>query len=192
MDRPESVDRAFVAVRPSEAALDAIAGRVGPLRELAPELRWTPRGQWHVTLRFLGRVDDLPALGKALRVLADLPSFPAQLGGGGAFPSPRRARVLWLGLASGGDELTSCAAAISGAIEPLGWAAEERPFHPHVTIARAPRPRDRRALVEAIGDEAVGTAWTVDRVVLYRSRTLPDGAVHDEVDAVDLRSRGTG
>ncbi len=188
MARPESVGRAFVAVRPSGAALDAVAERVAELQEAAPELRWTAREQRHVTLRFLGRVDDLSALRGAMRALGRLPAFTARLGGGGAFPTPKRARVLWLGLAVGAAELGACAAAASEAVEALGWAAEERPFHPHVTLARAPRARNQRALVEALGDDAVGPAWTVDRVSLYRSRTLPDGAVYDELDAVPLAS----
>jgi len=186
VSRPESVGRAFVAVRPPEEVLDAVAEQVAGLRSTAPELRWARREQWHVTLRFLGRVDDLAGLRRALRRLGRLPAFTARLGGGGAFPAPERARVLWLGCASGATELGACAAAASGAVEPLGWEPEERPFHPHVTLARAPRPRNRRSLVEALGDDAVGPAWTVDRVVLYESRTLPDGAVYEEREAVGL------
>ena len=68
-------------------------------------------------------------------------------------------------------------------MEPLGYPREERPYHPHLTVARVKEPGPARPLLDAIGPEAVGPAWTVDEVVLYESRTASAGATYTVLGA---------
>jgi RNA 2',3'-cyclic 3'-phosphodiesterase len=63
---------------------------------------------------------------------------------------------------------------------PLGYPPEERPYHPHVTLARCKAPTDLRTAVAALGAEPVGPAWMVDEVVLFESRTRREGAEYVE------------
>ena len=171
------IRRAFLAVVPPAPVLDAVAARVDRLQTDDDGLRWASRVQWHTTLQFLGRVEHaeavVAAMGEALR--SSRP-FPTRLGGGGAFPMAARGTLLWLGHDEGSEQVRALAAALGEAGRELGFAPDARAFRPHVTVARARRPRDLRPLVDAIGAEHVGPGWSVSDVVLFESETLPEGA----------------
>jgi 2'-5' RNA ligase len=170
--------RAFVALVPPDDVLDALEARLRPRAAEERHLRWLPRPQWHLTLQFLGPVGDAEALVDALGpAVAELPAFTVRLQGGGAFPSPRRAVVLWIGVEEPAP-VVALAAAVGDATTRLGYGAEDRAFHPHLTVARAARPRSVTPLVETLADEVVGPAWTAERVALEVSDTRPSGAVH--------------
>jgi 2'-5' RNA ligase len=163
--------RAFVAVRLPEAVLDAVD-------DVAPAVagaRYTSRAQRHLTLQFLGNRVDVDAVAGALRAIA-VARGEVQLGGGGAFPSARRARLLWVGVATGGPFLAQLSAAVGALLVPLGHEPEAREYHPHVTLARWKTPTDARPAIASIGDRLVGDAFTVDEIVLYESRLHRDGA----------------
>jgi 2'-5' RNA ligase len=183
--------RAFVAVVPPPAVLAAVESLAESLRAPDDALRWASPEQHHLTLQFLGRVDEPNALVDALaESLGAVPPFPLQLGGGGAFPSPGRGSVLWSGLAVGGTELAELAGAVHRATAPLGFGAEHRPFRPHLTLARAAKARDLGGLVAALGDGPAGPRWTVEQVALFESDTRPEGAVHTVRGRVALGARG--
>ena len=168
--------RAFIAVRPPDAVLDAIAGCVAGVRDAVPDARWTTRDQWHVTLQFLGNRADVDAVVAALGGLG-VGSADVAVGGGGAFGSARRATVCWVGVQQGGSFLSELAARVQERTQPLGHEPEKRPFHPHITVARAPgrRPLDARAFVAAV-PPAAGESWTVDEIVVYESKLRRAGA----------------
>ncbi len=175
--------RAFVAIVPPTDVLDAVEVVVAPLRRAAPPgLEWSRRAQWHLTLQFLGAVDDVDVLIDSLvGNLYGRAPVRLGLGGAGAFPSVSRASVLWIGLDDGHDALASLAAAVERATEPLGVEPDFRPFHPHLTIARSSRARPLSAVVAALGDGPVGPAWDAGEVLLMESDTRPTGAVHREI-----------
>jgi RNA 2',3'-cyclic 3'-phosphodiesterase len=175
--------RAFVAVRPPETVLDAVARVVEDLD--VPNVRSTTRDQWHVTIQFLGNQADVDAVAHALSRLA-LRAGRVRLGGGGAFPSARRARVLWLGLSEGDEWFVQCAAAVGALLAPLGHEPEKRPFHAHLTLARAKAAMDLRRTVEQLGNSPVGDAWTAGEVVLYESRLQRSGARYEPRSTVRL------
>lgn len=145
-----------------------------------PELRWSRPDQWHLTVKFFGPVPDPdPLAAQVADVVRRHEPFSLSLGGAGAFPSPRRASVLWVGVGEGSDALGSLAA-------PL--LDDDRPFRAHLTVARASKARDVRRVVEALDECGESEPWTVDEVVLFDSDTRPEGAVHTE----RLRFRLTG
>jgi 2'-5' RNA ligase len=171
------MSRAFVAVMPPDDVLDAV-GNV--LRRLeVPGARITRRDQWHLTLQFLGNRAELDPVTAALGELALRPGS-VRLGDFGGFPKERRARVLWLGVVEGGPFLTQLVAAVGALLAPLGYAPEEREYHPHLTLARWKAPADLREAVAALETGPVGPAWTVDEVVLFESFTRSTGAEHVE------------
>jgi len=145
---------------------------VDSTRQAGDGLRWTRPEQRHLTLQFLGGVEDVDALVASVAAsVRGIAPFTLALGGAGAFPAAARASVVWLGVSTGADRLAELAAAIVAA--PGG-----RPFRPHLTIARARAPRDLCALVEHLRRGSAGPPWTVDEVVLFESDTRADGAVH--------------
>jgi 2'-5' RNA ligase len=181
------IGRAFVAVELPDDTVDAVAAAVERCAGAAPTLRWTGRGQWHVTVQFLGGVEDLGALEGALREATRAAVPPTvRLGGAGAFPKPRRGNVVWLGVAEGAAELDRLATAVTSATAIVGFAREHRRFRPHVTLARGRESVDLRPLVDALGDEPVGPAWRVADVVLLSSETRPEGARYSEVGRFTL------
>jgi RNA 2',3'-cyclic 3'-phosphodiesterase len=181
------IGRAFVAVELPDGTLDAVGSCIQRCAAARPAVRWTARSAWHVTIQFLGAVDDLAALQGALGD-ATRPVQPAtvRLGGGGAFPQPKRGNVLWLGVVKGAAELEGIAAAVTSATAGIGYQQERRPFRPHVTVARSRERVDLRPHVDALGAEPVGPAWRVADVVLLASETRPDGARYSEVGRFGL------
>ncbi len=114
--------------------------------------RTSPAENWHITLRFVGKVSQTD-YEKLLAKLgdADLGSgFALGFAGLGAFPKPARATVLWLGVDRGADELSRLAAVVEEATVSAGFIPEERPFHPHLTLSRIRPPRDVRRLIGEI------------------------------------------
>jgi RNA 2',3'-cyclic 3'-phosphodiesterase len=171
------VTRAFVAVAPPPAALDAVGNVLGRLE--VPGARITRRDQWHLTLQFLGNRVELDPVVAALGELALRPAS-VQLGDFGGFPSERRGRVLWLGVLEGRPFLAQLVAAVGALLGPLGYPPEDREYHPHLTLARWKKPADLREAVAALETGPVGPAWTVNDVVLFESFTRSTGAEHVE------------
>lgn len=175
--------RAFVAVVPPEAVLEALAGLGQACAAATAGGRWARRDQQHLTLQFLGNGVDLGATASALADLR-VEAGTVGLGGLGAFPSSRRARVLWAGVASGAAWLAVAAGAVADALVPTGLIVEDRAYRPHVTLARFGAPTDVRALVGGLGAGSIGPPWSVAEVVLLESRTARAGAAYRAVARV--------
>jgi 2'-5' RNA ligase len=169
------VSRAFVAVVPPDAVLDAVAAAINTLD--VPNARWMPRSQWHLTLQFLGDHADLDAVTRGLDGLRAQPC-EVQLGGGGAFPRAARATVLWCGIQKGADDLAELARRVTAR---TGVAPDDRPFRAHLTIARTKTPTNVRAAVASLDDAFLGRPWAASDVVLFESTLGRDGAQHTEV-----------
>jgi 2'-5' RNA ligase len=166
--------RLFVALAPPPTALDELDAVVTPLRAGQPALRWTSRDAWHITLAFLGEVNEPAAarLGPRLeRATARHHQFSLAFAGAGAFPSAARARVFWGGLSGDDRAVASLAASVAAAARRAGAPPPDdgRPFRPHLTLARCRVPADTRALVATLSGYR-GPAWTTDRVHLIHSR----------------------
>jgi 2'-5' RNA ligase len=170
----------FVALEPPSEARAQLDAALAPLRPDWTELRWTPSDRWHLTLAFLGEVDDvvrerLPA--RLQRAAARYPRLALSFGRSGAFPSPRRALVLCshvTGEHQALADLSALAASVAAGARRAGAPPpdEGRRFRPHITVARCRQPADLGPLVRALGDFS-GSAWTADSVHLIRSHTGP-------------------
>ena len=158
--------RLFIAVPlPSELTDRAAAllpAGLPALRRVRPELM-------HLTLAFLGWTPDdrLEAVVEAARTAARAHRpFAVALAGAGRFPDRGKPRVVWLGIGAGKDELGSLAGAIAAALRSRALTFADRPFAPHLTLARV-RP-------EASGPEARTIAAAVDALVVPDLRTPVD------------------
>jgi RNA 2',3'-cyclic 3'-phosphodiesterase len=174
--------RLFVAVAVPAHAADELDGAVAPLRQSWPALRWTGRDAWHVTLAFLGEVNETVSTRlepRLERAAARHPCLAVSLGGAGAFPGAGRARVLWTGVRGEPRGLAALAASVAAGARRAGAlpAEEGRRFQPHLTLARCREPVDARPLVDSLSGYA-GTPWTAGEIYLIRSH-LPGGRPHD-------------
>lgn len=150
------------------------------LRDRARGVAWVRVENLHVTLRFLGAVDET-TLGRAREALAeaagDVAPFRLDLAGFGGFPSASSPRVIWVGVRDGAEPLVTLYARLEAALARRGLPPEGRAFHPHVTVGRAREPRGVPGLagcLEASGEPLGETR--VDAVHLMRSDLDPGGA----------------
>ncbi len=177
---------------PDEAAAELEAA-VAPLRAGRGDLRWTGREAWHLTLAFLGEVDE-KVTGKLIprlsRAAARHPQLTLALGGAGAFPSAGRARVLWTGIQGDQAGLAGLAASVAAGARRAGApsANEGRGFRPHLTLARCRAPADVHALVASLSGHA-GTPWTATEIYLIHSR-LTGSPRYETLAACPLRPPG--
>lgn len=187
--------RLFIAVplsTPSRDACRSLLESVNGHRE-AWAARWVGTDSLHLTLRFLGATpsERVPEIREALTdALAGRQAFAVRLGGGGAFPAAGKVRVLWLGIVEGADALGAMAAAIDERLAARGWTSEQRPFRPHLTVARtdATSIADGHAAARllAAAAETWSTAFEADRVVLYRSHLGRGPAQYEALEEVGL------
>ena len=166
--------RLFVAIAPPAAVLDELDSLAGPLRPGRDDLRWTNREAWHVTLAFLGQVDE-SATTRLLRRLENAARrhhvFRLAFAGAGAFPTPARANVLWSGISGDRGALAHLAESVAAGASRAGAPPPDRGrrFRPHLTLARCRMPADVTGLVAAL-DGYQGPSWPADRIHLVRSR----------------------
>ncbi len=162
--------RLFVAVSPSADALADLAEGLAAAQTLdaAGALRWSRPETWHLTLAFLGEVpdEDLPTLRARLeRAGRRHAEHAVAFRGAGRFDG----RVLWVGLDGARSELRALAQSVQAAVRRSGIAVEDRPYRPHLTVARAASPSDLRPYVEALRGYS-GPAWPVRSYALMRSQ----------------------
>jgi 2'-5' RNA ligase len=165
--------RMFVALVPPPQAVEHLEEFLEPRRGEAA-FRWARTEQLHVTLAFYASVADrhLDDLVERLgRAAARRTAFPTAVAGGGAFPNPARARVLWAGLdldEHGRTEIDRLATGCRAAASRAGVAVDGQRFRPHLTLARLGRPEDVSRWVRLL-DVYAGPPFTADRIALVAS-----------------------
>ena len=187
--------RLFIAIDVPGAVRDALVGAQQSLRERASaRLRWTRPDAMHLTLKFLGDVDAarVPSLSLVVAgVAARHQSFGLSVSRLGAFPGGRRLQVVWAGIEGELQALLALRDALESELAAEGYAAEERAFRPHVTLGRTRhgmRPDEAERINAALVTTALphGLAFTVERVVLYRSHLGAGGSRYEVLAAAEL------
>ncbi len=154
-------------------------------------VRWVPRANYHVTLRFLGPTPEvqIPALVAAVRrESAAQEAFHATLGPLLLLPSPRRTRVVALAVESAGG-LETLAAGVERAVCSAGVAPEPRAFRPHLTLGRTRRGRRFRSGAGRAGGVAADTSFPVDAALLFESELSQRGARYRALERIPLGAR---
>jgi 2'-5' RNA ligase len=189
-----SVIRAFIAIELTaeiQNRLDEVTTAFKKQLNGVP-VRWVPAGNIHLTLKFLGDVSvaNVKILTDILKTeVAGHRPFEVSVGGAGAFPNNRRPRVIWVGVEAP-SELTMVQNGVEAAMERLGYAREDRPFSPHLTVGRISRNAnsdDTRLISKVLETCRVGFlgAACVQEICLFRSDLQPTGAVYTRIfDAV--------
>lgn len=176
--------RLFVALPLPEGVRGPLTGYLAHCEELAPEQRWAPAVNLHLTLHFLGWV-EAEAVHRVAAELAAIrrSAFGLRLGGLGRFGSASRPRVLWIGVAAGREPLAALAAEAGAACRRVGVAGDERPFNPHLTLCRV-RSGTRLPTLPA---PPPLPGWEAGSFVLFQSRPGPRGSVYVPLREYPLR-----
>lgn len=183
--------RLFVSVDLPASLADAVARVQDELRP-ADGLRVTDPEQAHVTLFFLGDVEDrrLPAVESALQdavEAAAIDPFTVRVEGLGVFPSLEYISVVWAGFTTGAEELTRLHEAVEPRLVDLGFDADDHEFTPHVTLARMDHAGGKDLVQRVVRerDPVVGE-WSVEDVRLTESELSPDGPAYETVSRIEL------
>lgn len=177
--------RIFVAVFPPPETQRALAEAARGL-PVAGRVRLTPPANIHLTLKFLGDAsgEDLGRLAEALEPVRERHEpFEAGISGFGAFPSPKRARILWAGIGEGAEKLRALARDLEASLEPMGFQREERDYLPHLTLGRA---RARPVALGTVESPSPVPGFFVRRVELVESVLGSAGAAYSTLAAYPL------
>lgn len=181
--------RIFIALDIPGEVRARIAEYAERVRPYAPEARWSRVEGLHLTLKFVGEVKDekLIAIKSALAAVQAGP-FEVTFAKTGFFPTPRSARVFWIGVEAR-EELSQLAATIESGLEKLGIAREQRAFSPHLTLARAGTDsgslKGLAPLVEREDPPQFGT-MTAREFWLYRSEPGQGGSKYTKLERYGL------
>lgn len=195
MIAPKETVRAFIAATVSTEARIALKQTTGRLRQAIPQgVAWTKPYGFHVTLKFLGnmRLELVDCVFASLMTPASGASpFRLGLSTLGVFPNSRSPRVLWAGLSGDLEALSALQGAVDKAMTQLGFAREDRPYAPHLTLGRVRRGVSDVARSKISGRVTAARQptvqpWLVDEVHLFRTDLHPLGAEHTVIASIAL------
>jgi 2'-5' RNA ligase len=185
--------RSFVAIELPDRVRSRLTEIQEKLKEAAGDVRWARPEGIHLTLKFLGNIqeDDIPKISEALAPVASQASpFQCTVGSLGAFPNLKNPRVIWAGVDDPSGQLESLQRAVEARLEGLGFRSEKKVFKPHLTLGRVKSARGKKDLtarVEACRNETMGPI-EVNEIILFRSDLKPTGAVYSNLKSFKLRS----
>ena len=183
--------RSFIAIDLPEETRRALAEIQEQLKRSRAGVRWLKPASIHLTLKFLGnilpaQVDDIAAA--AAQLLRGEPTITLCAAGLGCFPSPRKPRVIWVGLRGEVERMVNIQAGLERVLEPLGFVREKRSFQPHLTIGRVKDHRRLQALIDAMAtlDMEPFNSFDADEIILYKSDLRPTGAIYTKLHRMPL------
>mgnify|MGYP000660481983 CR=1 FL=1 len=184
--------RCFIALDISNEMRKVIWEKLEILRKRLSSVRWVAPTNYHVSLAFLGEIND-----EEIQIVSDIlenaaknvPPFILQISGAGIFGKIESPRVLWAGIAHS-EELTTLQKIIVENLKSKGFKTDERPYSPHLTLARFSRPERSKALGEWLKEFSDFNFGQIEEkeILLMQSTLMPDGAVYKPAAIFKLSS----
>jgi 2'-5' RNA ligase len=182
--------RTFIAVELPDQLKQDVDKLIVGLKPFGPDVRWVRAANLHLTLRFLGDIEqsDLPKLSDLIKKqLTGLQPFSIKLAGLGCFPNMRRPRVVWLGADGALESLQVLATKVETACIESGFGRGDKPFSAHLTIGRIREPRGLEPLIKRLETTQFSSAdFTVDRVIVFKSDLSPRGPTYTPMATLKL------
>lgn len=184
--------RIFVAIDISDDVRRAVEKYISELKRDFSNIKvgWEKAEKLHLTLKFLGDSDERQ-IGKLFEIVENFSkqfsTLNFQISETGVFPSPRNARVLWLGVKGDLEILRKINAELENECEKIGFKKENRNFTPHLTIARIREPHKSKNLIEKhLTNNFPAIDFVVSEMVVYESRLQPSGSVYGKIFAARM------
>jgi 2'-5' RNA ligase len=183
----EKTIRAFLAIDLPVEVLNEIRGIQSGLRKILPGMiRWVRPEAIHLTLKFLGDIsgDDVETISHAMEDQVNkIAPFSLDVATLGVFPDMNRPRVIWLGISGDAERLVAFQKSMDKKLHEHGFAKEERPFSPHLTLARIREQKGLIGLAKIVEKRDNYTAGHFDagEFTLFRSQLTPEGAVYTKL-----------
>lgn len=190
--------RIFIAVDISDEARRRVSVYIESLRREFPNLRvgWEKPEKLHLTLKFLGDADEnqlKDLIEIANRTAAQISKFTLRISQTGVFPSPRNARILWLGVKDEKKSLLKISEILEAECEKPGFSKEKRNFKAHLTIARLREPHKSKEIAQKhLQNEFEPVEFEVPEIVIYESRLQPSGSIYSIVSRHKIEETARG
>lgn len=184
--------RTFIAVEVGESICDRAIALQKSLAKTGAEVNWVTPESMHVTLLFLGEVEDreLHSVCRAVKAVANRePSFSLRVAGVGAFPNARRPKTLWAGITDGADALQRLYDELETKMLDLGcYRKEARGYTPHLTLGRVKGEADGLTLAPELAKHATWEAGhaMIEEVLVFSSDLQRDGPVYTVIGRAEL------
>ena len=187
------VIRCFIAVNLPDEVRKSLSGVISELRKSRADVKWVSAENIHLTLKFLGGTEEsvVPGIRQCLsKKLSLYRPFYIKIAGIGCFPSEKRPRVIWIGM-EGSAVLSEIQKDIDGEISKFGFAPEDRPFSPHLTIGRVRSTRNLTDLTRYFdGFKAADFGeFEVRSIHIMKSDLKPAGAEYSSLAEILLGNR---
>jgi len=175
--------RLFIALELSEQQKSEVDAFQGTVKQYMEGVRWVKPEALHMTLKFLGETGEsrIEEIAKTLdETAATITPFAVVYGKSGVFPSPRKARVIWVGLREGNAAVSELASKVDRSLNRIGFDPEKRSYTPHLTIGRVKGSLPEKAVYRYIeeGSNFTTAAWTIKSATLFESKLSPRGATY--------------
>jgi len=175
--------RTFIAIDIDDHAKQRLSEFISYLKKTGSDVKWIDESQMHLTLKFLGNIDDskIQQISRILKsVTENFKSFSITLSGIGAFPNLKHPRVIWIGVEKGKDQLKDLNTIIEDYMEEEGFPKENRPYKAHLTIGRVKTSRNLSVLSRLIAETnfQLDSEIKIDEIILFKSTLTPKGAIY--------------
>lgn len=184
--------RTFIAINLDDALHAALAEAIEKFASSKASVKWVPPHNAHLTLKFLGNVEEarLPEVFAACESAArDFPPIELALGTIGCFPNMKRPRIVWLGMEKGADEVKQLQHNVESELKRIGFPKEDRKFKAHLTIGRVKKQQGLSRLSQLIEEDRdifIGS-MRAEKISVMKSKVLPGGPVYTELKAIPLQ-----
>ncbi len=187
--------RAFIALELPQTTILRLQREIADLRGACGRASWVRPEHMHLTLRFLGEISEeqKSALSQSMRQLCTgVPPMRLAVEGLGAFPNTRRPAVVWAGIRQVAGDLSVLQNGVERVARELGLDPDDKPFHPHVTLARIRDVSASAGLVAMVhhrvlaAPAAYGDEFRARAVALFRSDLKPGGPVYTRIEEFSL------
>jgi 2'-5' RNA ligase len=182
--------RCFIALELSDEIRSELSRMIDILKRSDADVKWMKPGSIHLTLKFLGYVDEekIPVISGRLKDIASgAKPFDVTLGGIGVFPKWEYVKVLWVGLDDRADRVKELAGRTEDIMSSEGFEREERAFSPHLTLGRVRTAKRKKELKELADSIKVNPSSSrISKVVLFKSELTPHGAIYTELASAGL------
>jgi len=187
--------RAFIAIELPEKIKNSLAVLQEKLKSSQADVKWVEKNNIHLTLKFLGEVDEnkISEVTTSLNKIAlHTPSYQAIISSLGGFPKIDYPRVIWAGIGNGDQETKNIAKLIEENLEKIGFAKEERAFASHITLGRTRSGKNQKKLGELLKkmqvESSIAENFKVDKITLFKSQLSPKGPTYQAIKELSLKN----
>lgn len=182
--------RSFIAIESNEKVRSQLSNVLNALEQTEADLKTVEPENIHLTLRFLGNVEEnrLDPIKDAIRKVSTADPFQIRVEGLGVFPKPSFIRVIWAGVSQGTDETVSLRRQLDQELAEIGHQSDNKEFTPHYTIARMKSGKAKDKVLNEIekrAEEEFGEIQ-VEEIKLKKSELTPEGPIYTDLETFPL------